>query len=128
VYGYWLIGIATLLVLAFDIGFEPVATHVTHYWKWQNAKTSLVWYGTPWSNFAGWIVTTLLLLAFALPALINKKPGTHPPAWHPLVVWTIANALVATAAFAGGFPGIGIYLTIVAAGTCIVSIRLGTEI
>ncbi len=114
VYGYWLIGIATLLVLAFDIGFEPIATHVTHYWIWQPAKTSFVWYGAPWSNFAGWILTTLLLLAFALPALINKKPGTHPPVWHPLVVWTILHALVATAAFAGKQMTLGVFVVAIA--------------
>jgi uncharacterized membrane protein len=126
-YGYWIMGVATLLVLAFDFGFEPVATHVIQYWTWQRSKTSLAWYGAPWTNFAGWIVTTLLILAFALPALINKKPGNYPPAWHPLVVWSILHVLVAIAAFAGGFSGLGIYLVIVAAACCIVALGLNAK-
>lgn len=124
VYGYWILGVATLLMLAFDVGFEPVGNHVKHFWSWQHSKTSFTWYGAPWTNFAGWIVTTLLLLAFAFPALINKKPGNHPPSWHPLIIWSILHALVAIAAFGGGLAGLGIYLLIISAAICLAAFAL----
>ena len=60
VYGYWLMGLTTLLVLIFDLGLEPFATRVSHYWIWGQTKISIDWYGTPLSNFLGWLVTTLL--------------------------------------------------------------------
>ena len=122
IYGYWILGIATALIMAFDVGFEPIATHIFHYWNWRESKTSVTWFGTPWTNFAGWIVTTLLLLAFALPALINKKPGTHPIAWHPLIAWSLFHVLVAISAFSDGLPSLGYYLVSLAVIVSIIAV------
>ncbi len=98
-YGLRLIGLTTLLVVALDVGLEPYATRVKHYWFWNPTKLKFDWYGTPWVNFLGWAITTLLILAFATPALINKKPGRRPPPeYSPLVVWLLLNVLFATGA------------------------------
>jgi uncharacterized membrane protein len=98
-YGYWLIGLTTLLVVLLDLGLEPFATNVKHYWFWSPTKLRFDWYSTPWVNFLGWTVTALLILAFATPALINKKPGPQPPPeYSPLVVWLLLNFLFATGA------------------------------
>jgi putative membrane protein len=101
VYGYWLMGITTLLTLIFDLGLEPFATRVSHYWIWGQTKIVVDWYGTPLSNFLGWLVTTLLALAFATPALMKKKPAkSHSGAdYHPLIVWISLNLLFIAAAF-----------------------------
>jgi len=98
-YGFRLIGLTTLLVVLLDVGLEPFATRVQHYWFWNPTKLRFDWYTTPWINFFGWAVTTLLILAFATPSLINKKPMPQPPPdYHPLVVWLLFNFLFATGA------------------------------
>jgi len=50
-----------------DLGLEPFATNVKHYWFWSPTKLKFDWYSTPWVNFFGWAVTALLILAFATP-------------------------------------------------------------
>ena len=98
-YGFRLIGLTTLLVVLLDFGLEPFATRVKHYWFWTPTKLKFDWYTTPWVNFFGWAVTALLILAFATPSLINKKPGPRsPPAYSPLVVWLLLSFLFATGA------------------------------
>ena len=98
-YGYWLIGLTTLLVVLLDGGLEPFATSVKHYWHWNPTKLKLDWYSTPGVNFLGWALTALLILAFATPALINKNPVQKPkPEYSPLVVWLLVNLLFATGA------------------------------
>jgi uncharacterized membrane protein len=93
VYGYWLIGITTLLTLIFVLGLEPFATRLRHYWIWSPTKLSIDWYGTPLSDFLGWVVTTLLILGFSTPSLMKKKPTKSGPDYHPLIVWLVLNLL-----------------------------------
>ncbi len=92
-YGFWLMGLTALLVVVFDFALEPFATQVKHYWFWNPTKLPLDWYTTPWINFLGWAATTLLILAFVTPSLINKKPVKHPPQYHPLIIWLLLNTL-----------------------------------
>jgi uncharacterized membrane protein len=96
-YGFKLIGLTTLLVALLDVGLEPFATHVKHYWFWNVTKFRFDWYSTPWVNFLGWAATALLILAFATPSLINKKPTPQPPPdYSPLIVWLLLSFLFAT--------------------------------
>jgi uncharacterized membrane protein len=98
-YGFRLIGLTTLLVVLLDLGLEPYAVRVKHFWLWNPTKLRFDWYGAPWINFFGWAVTTLLILAFTTPSLINKKPGPQPPPnYLPLAVWLLINLLFATGA------------------------------
>jgi len=122
-YGFWLIGITTLLVVLLDLALEPFATHVKGYWLWLPTTLSLTWYGAPLTNSLGWLVTTLLILAFATPSLINKQSRSRkaPPDLHPLVAWLLALALFATGAIthqlwlAAGFCVVtGIVATVIA--------------
>jgi uncharacterized membrane protein len=92
-YGFWLIGVTTVLALLFDCGLEPFATRVAHLWLWRPTKITFDWYGTPVSNFLGWIVTALLILAFSTPALMKRKPAKSSPNYPPLVIWTAINLL-----------------------------------
>jgi uncharacterized membrane protein len=92
-------GITCLLAALFGLGLEPFATRLNHYWLWQTAENSRTWYGAPWVNFLGRAVTALLILAFATPWLINKRPGRRrPPDYHPLVVWLSLNLYFLAAA------------------------------
>jgi uncharacterized membrane protein len=97
-YGFWLMGITTALVVLFDFGLEPFATQVKEFWLWRPTRAGLYWYSTPWVNFLGWAATTLVILAFVTPSLINKKPVKNPPDYHPLIIWLLVNGLFATGA------------------------------
>jgi len=92
-YGFWLIGLTTVLALIFDLGLEPFATRLKNFWLWSPTKLPVNWYGTPLSNFLGWMVTTILILAFTMPSLINKKPGRSVPDYYPLILWIGLNFL-----------------------------------
>jgi len=100
IYGFRLIGLTVVLALVFDLGLEPFATRVHGFCLWEPTRLNLNWCGTPLTNFLGWIATALLILAFAMPALINKKPVEFPPDYQPLIVWTLVNLLFATGAAA----------------------------
>jgi len=93
VYGFWLIGITALLTLIFVFGLEPFATRFRHYWIWSPTKLPVDWYGTPLSNFLGWVVTALLILGFSTPSLMKKKPSKSHPEYHPLIVWVSIQLL-----------------------------------
>jgi putative membrane protein len=101
-YGFWLIGVTAALTVMFAVALDPFAAKVKHYWLWEPTRFPLTWHGAPQVNFLGWLVTALLILAFATPALINKQPRSRksPPDYHPLVVWLLALALFATGAIA----------------------------
>lgn len=109
-YGFRLMGLTTLLVVLLDFGLEPFATHAKHYWLWHPTQFKFDWYTTPGINFFGWAVTTLLVLGFATPSLINKKPGFQPPPEYcPLLVWLLLNFLFATgAALNQLWPAVGL--------------------
>src|SRR5262249_54218374 len=62
-YGFWLMGITTVLVVLFDFGLEPFATQVKQLWFWSPTRAGLYWYSTPWVNFPGWAATALVILA-----------------------------------------------------------------
>ena len=118
-YGWWLLGLSVSLTVLFDFGLQPFAVKVEHYWSWKPTKLPTDWYGAPWVNFLGRGVTALVLLAFATPALINKKPVAPAPSYYPLVVWLSLNALVVTAAVthhlwvAAALSGVGALATTV---------------
>jgi uncharacterized membrane protein len=95
-YGYWVIGITCVLVVLFDLGFEPFAVQVKGHWVWLTTKSTLTWHTAPWVNFVGWFIAALGILVFTIPWLINKQPVKQPMDYHPLVVWLLLNLWVAT--------------------------------
>ena len=99
-YGFWVIGVATALVVVLDLALEPFATRLSHYWLWQPTKFPWTWHGMPWINSLGWALTALLMFAFATPSLINKNSRSRklPPDYHPLIVWLLLLTLFGTGA------------------------------
>jgi len=120
VYGYWLIGITALLTLIFVLGLEPFATRFRHYWIWNQTKLPVDWYGTPLSNFLGWIVTALLILGFSTPSLMKKRPAKSYPEYHPLIVWVSLQLLF----IAGSLSQHLLAATIVSAIACLAVVPL----
>jgi len=99
-YGFWVIGVATLLAVLFSLALDVFATKVAHYWLWLPTKFAFTWHGMPWTNALGWALGTLLILAFATPFLINKSSRSRrlPPDYHPLIVWVLLLGLFGTGA------------------------------
>lgn len=119
-YGYWLIGITAALATVFEFAFEPFAARVKHYWFWEPTKFPLSWQGTPWVDFFGWAVVTLLILAFTTPLLINKQPHRRrPPDYHPLGVW-LGGVLL----FGAGCASAGLWQAAAADGVCGLTITI----
>ena len=94
-YGLWVIGLACLLAVGFDLGFEPFAMVVRRYWTWAPVGDGSAWYGVPWVNLLGRAVGTLIILVATTPWLINKSPAASPPDNHPLVMWLFLNLFFA---------------------------------
>jgi len=88
-YGFWLIGLTAALAVMFDLALDPfAANHGKHYWIWTPTKFPLTWQGAPLTNFIGWGIASLLILAFITPALINKQLSRQSrPDYHPLAIW-----------------------------------------
>ncbi len=94
-YGFWVMGFTCLLAVIFDLGLEPFAVYVKDYWIWQTPAGVPAWYTAPWVNFLGWFVTSLAILIFALPWLINKQPIKQPIDYQPLILWLMLNSWIA---------------------------------
>jgi len=94
-YGFWVIGLTCLLAVVFDLGLEPFAASVQHWWIWQPTRSRWLWYGAPWVNSLGWLVAALAILVFTTPWLINKQPVKRPMDYHPLIVWALMNLILA---------------------------------
>jgi len=121
-YGFWLIGLTVGLSTLFDLGMDPYLGFLRHYWLWSPTKFPLTWVGAPLINFLGWLVVTLLILAFATPLLVKKRPGPKRGSdFHPLGLWVGGLALFAVAAGrhglwdAVGLDGIAALAALVAA-------------
>jgi len=95
-YGFWVIGLTCALAVVFDAQLEPFATHARHYWFWETHADIPGWFTAPWVNFLGWFVTTLAILGFTTPWLINKQPIKQPTDYHPLVLWLLFGCYFTT--------------------------------
>jgi uncharacterized membrane protein len=92
-YGFRLIGLTTALVVVLDFGLEPYATRVSNYWFWHPTKLGFLWCDTPPSNFLGWVVTVLVILAFVTPTLINKSHRKFPSEYYSSTTWLLLSLL-----------------------------------
>lgn len=123
-YGFWVIGVTAVLMVVFDLSLEPFAGTAQRFWIWWTPRAMPAWHGAPFYNFIGWLVVSLLILAFVTPWLINKNPVRKaPPDYYPLVVWLL-NCLVCTAGCAVTQVWSAVVLSVVTAtGVTIFAIR-----
>jgi uncharacterized membrane protein len=123
-YGLWIIGVTTALTVLFELALDPFASRVKHYWIWEPTKLPFSWQGAPVVNFLGWLVATLLMLAFVAPILINKHPiHRRPPDFHPLGVWLGGVLLFGIGAAMQGLWSAALVDTIIGVGVAVAAIR-----
>jgi uncharacterized membrane protein len=102
-YGYRAIALTALLVLLFDVAFEPFASHVKHLWLWLPTALPLTWQGASVVNFISWALITVLILLFVTPTMIIKKPRSkNGPDFHPLGLWLGGMILFGTGCAVNG--------------------------
>ncbi len=105
-YGFWVMGLTALLVVFAVLAVAPVAP-AAGWWRAEVTDRwwSAGWYRHPWLTLPAWGVTSLLLLAFLTPWLLNKKPVKQPTDLHPLAVWVaILGWLIGRQLIAGLWP------------------------
>lgn len=100
-YGFRVIAMTCALAFVFALALEPYASAFCHYWLWRTDHSVMNWYGAPWINFLGWVLVSLLILAFSTPFLLNKKPKKSPPFYQPLIIWITLQLWLAVGAAAG---------------------------
>lgn len=86
-YGFWVIGVACVLMVFFALNFEPFATRVRDFWYFESGRSARGWFSAPWVCFLGWFLTALTLLCLSIPWLINKHPVKTGVDYQPLVMW-----------------------------------------
>jgi uncharacterized membrane protein len=86
-YGIWVLCLSTVLVVAELMVIETVAAHL-HWWRWIEFQGRTL-AGAPLAYWMGSPVSTLLMLAFLTPWLLNKRPVPQPVDFHPLWIWLL---------------------------------------
>ena len=126
-YGFWLMGLTTILTVLFDFAFEPFASRVNHYWLWTPTTFPMTWQGVPLSNFLGWLVVSLLIVMLISPTLINKQPRKrHSHDFSPFAIWVGAIFFFSIACAQHGLLPAAIVNGVVAAIVTVFAIRGGT--
>jgi hypothetical protein len=97
-HGLGVLGLTTLLALSLDLGLEPFAVRVAHYWRWDSTGVFSTWFTIPGQALQGRGLATLGIMALVTPVLMNKKPVDLPPPWAPLVLWSSLPLLFLTGA------------------------------
>ncbi len=86
-YGWWLMGVSSLLVAIFQLAWEPFVTQAKLNWDVQPSMFPRA------SVFcvAGWFFVALTSLFLATPWLIDKRGVQNAPDYQPLWVWLLLN-------------------------------------
>lgn len=122
-YGYGLLVLAAALTLVSACGLEPFAGRGKGCWVWGPTRLNLTWYGTPATAFVGWFSTALLLVAFATPVLINKKPKELPPDDSSVGHWVLLNVLFVAGAAGHQYGGAALLGSAMILSVVILSLR-----
>ena len=72
-----LLAAATLLTL-WDLALDPAMSHLTPYWTWADSGS---YYGMPWVNVFGWMLTGLVLMVALEVLRAHEWGGPLPLPW-----------------------------------------------
>jgi uncharacterized membrane protein len=115
------VGIASLILLGWDLSLDPAMSHATRYWVWSQPGP---FYGMPLSNLLGWYVTGVLLMSVF--AALRADSWLRAVPVHLLAVYWATNLLLPIgidaaaglvgAVVAGGLPALLVGWRILARG------------
>lgn len=71
--GFAAVGVAAILLVAWDLVLDPAMSKMTSYWIWMRPGD---YYGMPWTNLLGWAVTGLALFAVLLKSAPEPRGST----------------------------------------------------
>jgi uncharacterized membrane protein len=94
-----------IALAAWDVFLDPQMVDAGH-WRWTHPSPSLPLVpGIPLSNYAGWLVVSVLMIT-ALDRLLGRRPGGAPPSGPAaaLYLWVYGSSVLAHLAFFG-LPG-----------------------
>lgn len=96
--------VAGVAMAAWDLFLDPQMVEAGH-WTFANPEPSIPWSGgVPWTNLAGWLGFSILLMAI-LDRLPRRDADDHQPAI--LYLWTYVSSVVANLFF-WGRPGVAL--------------------
>ncbi|HSJ65498.1 MAG TPA: carotenoid biosynthesis protein [Gemmatimonadaceae bacterium] len=110
--------VAGAMLTAWDISLDPAMSYATRHWYWIEEGP---FYGMPWVNFAGWMLTgTMVAFAMLLVAPPSRFARRVSPSPIPIIVYAVNGlmplAMVARAGLWWSFwPGLVAMGAIVAA-------------
>jgi len=105
-YGIWVLVVTVLLVMFWQLGFEPLVNKfkANHYGTSKNIHEG--WYGNSWFNFVKLAVIVSATLLLVTPSLINKSPKETRLSVQPLFIWLLLSSLVIISAWVHQLLGV----------------------
>lgn len=101
------IGIASLILLAWDLALDPAMSSATRYWEW---KETGPYYGMPLLNLFGWYVTGIVLMSALVATKSDKWISRLPVKW--LAGFYGANLLLALGISVAAGRSLALVLTV----------------
>ena len=92
----WSVLIAAWGLMAWDVFLDPLMVDAGH-WTWERTTPHLIGVsGIPLSNFAGWLLSGLILMFFLDLALNSERrsPGRHRGPSAALVMWVYFSGVI----------------------------------
>ncbi|MBM3824283.1 MAG: carotenoid biosynthesis protein [Verrucomicrobia bacterium] len=93
-YGFWVLGLASVLVGLFAVAMEPFASLTKRYWATGGTRVPTSVLGIDGLVFLSRSVVAACLLGFATPWLIHKQPVKQSPDLHPWILWVLIHGLL----------------------------------
>jgi uncharacterized membrane protein len=92
---------AGLALATWDLFLDPQMVDAG-LWVWLGGGPTLL--GIPLSNFAGWVLTAVVMMALLWPAVADEARRPGDPIMYALYLWVYASSVMAHAVFFG-LPG-----------------------
>jgi uncharacterized membrane protein len=85
------VGLASLVLVAWDLALDPAMSHATPYWVWEGTGP---YYGMPWLNLFGWYATGVALMGALAALRADGWIARLPIGW--LAAFYLLNVLLPT--------------------------------
>jgi uncharacterized membrane protein len=90
--------LAAFMMVSWDLSFDPIYSTINHAWVWLDGGS---YFGVPFSNFLGWLLTTFVFLQlFAL--YLNGRPNVQSTDGQPSRIQSL-QAILFYGLIAGGY-------------------------